>query len=235
MEAHELAEKFRNNTKTEESYQEIVKWCSENSSKLDLKDEDQQYLYEMSARYLMKIKIGNWNETDTNVIINSFAKAYANTCGIDDKLVVEVLELSEYRERFKDDSNAKHIRYSDGRSHVIYSSKVKEDLMSKEAIQFLRGLQTIFHEVVHAEQYNKLYKAEDESEFHYNGNLYKLALEVIMRKVYPKFYDENYFYLLGEYQAEYIGLAQAMNMMNVYYKKDFFPIQDTEKLKEMLR
>ena len=78
MEAHELAEKFRNNTKTEASYQEIVEWCGKNASKLDLLNKDQQYLFEMSTRYLMKIKIGHWNETDANLIINYFAKTFAN-------------------------------------------------------------------------------------------------------------------------------------------------------------
>ena len=47
MEAHELAEKFRNNTKTEESYQNIVKWCAENSKDLDLTDENQYYRKEI--------------------------------------------------------------------------------------------------------------------------------------------------------------------------------------------
>ena len=40
MEAHELAEKFRNAKQTEEGFEEIVAWCSENSEKLDLSDKD---------------------------------------------------------------------------------------------------------------------------------------------------------------------------------------------------
>lgn len=40
MESHELAEKFRNNAKTEASYQEIVEWCGKNASKLDLSNKD---------------------------------------------------------------------------------------------------------------------------------------------------------------------------------------------------
>ena len=73
----------KNNTKTEASYQEIVEWCSENASKLNLSNKEQQYLFEMSTRYLMKIKIGHWNEADANLIINYFAKTYANSQGIE--------------------------------------------------------------------------------------------------------------------------------------------------------
>ena len=32
MEAHELAEKLRNSTKTEQNFQDIVKWCGENDT-----------------------------------------------------------------------------------------------------------------------------------------------------------------------------------------------------------
>lgn len=102
MEAHELVEKFKNNTKTEASYQEIVEWCSENASKLDLSNKEQQYLFEMSTRYLMKIKIGHWNEADANLIINYFAKTYANSQGIETDTVVRILQDPEYREKFKD-------------------------------------------------------------------------------------------------------------------------------------
>ncbi len=235
MKAHELAEKFRNNTKTEASYQEIIKWCSENASKLDLKDKDQQYLYEMSTRYLMKVKIGHWNEQDANTIIHYFAKLYADIYGMADKVTVEVLDLPEYRERFKDNSEAKHIRYSTGRSDLVYSSEVVEYLKSNDMLKFMEGLQTIFHEPVHVVQYNRLYETQNHGEFHYNGDTYRTALEVITRKVDSNFYENNYFKLFMEYQAEYIGLAQAMNMMNTYYKKDLFPINDKEKIEEMLR
>ena len=79
MEAHELVEKFKNNAKTESSYQEVIKYCGENAEKLDLSNEDQQYLFEIATRYLMKIKIGHWNQTDAKLIINYFAKTYANS------------------------------------------------------------------------------------------------------------------------------------------------------------
>lgn len=55
----------------------------------------------------------------------------------------------------------------------------------------------------------------------YNGNSYKIALETIMKKVYPKFYRENYHNLIMEYQAEYVGLEQAIKMMQIYYNIKF--------------
>ena len=74
MEAHELAEKFRNSPKTEQNCQDVVKWCSENAKDLNLTDKDQQFLYEISTNYLMKYKIGKWNKEDANVVINYLAK-----------------------------------------------------------------------------------------------------------------------------------------------------------------
>ena len=47
MEAHELAEEFRNSPKTEQNCQDVVKWCSENAKDLDLTDKNQQFLYEI--------------------------------------------------------------------------------------------------------------------------------------------------------------------------------------------
>lgn len=235
MEAHELAEKFRNNTKTEASYQDVVKWCGENAKDLDLTDKDQQYLYEMATRYLMKIKIGHWDKNDANVIINYFAKVYTNNCGIDNDVVVKILDDPEYREKFNDNSNATCVSYGNGKSEVVYSSRVVDNLTSQDTLKFIRGLQTVFHEVVHSKQYSEIYRP-DNGDNQYNGNSYKIALETIMRKVHPKFYKENYTNLIMEYQAEYFGLEQAMKMMETYYKPNLFQGQDIEEfLNEMIK
>ena len=234
MEAHELAEKFRNNTKTEESYQNIVKWCAENSKDLDLTDENQYYLYEMATRYLMKIKIGHWDNDDANVIINYFAKSYIKSYGIDNDVVVKILENPEYNEKFKKNSDATCVNHGNGKSEVVYSSKVVEGLTSKDTLEFIRGLQTVFHEVVHSKQLSEVY-GHDNGNNQYNGNSYKFALETIMRKVHPKFYRENYANLIMEYQAEYFGLEQAMKMIETYYKPNLFQGQNIEELlNEML-
>lgn len=56
-----------------------------------------------------------------------------------------------------------------------------------------------------------------------------------MRIVHPKFYEENYHNLIMEYQAEYIGLEQAIKMMQTYYKPELFKGQDIDEfLNEML-
>lgn len=234
MEAHELVEKFRNNTKTEASYQEIVEWCSENASKLDLSDKEQLYLFEMSTRYLMKIKIGHWNGADANLIINYFAKTYANSQGIETNMIVKILQDSEYREKFEDNSNAKCISHGNGKSEVVYSSRVVDNLTSSDTLRFISGLQTVFHEIEHARQYSKIYST-DKDNMQYDGNSYKIALEAIMRKVHPKFYEENYHNLIMEYQAEYVGLEQAIKMMQTYYKADFFKGYDIDEfVNEML-
>ena len=145
MEAHELVEKFKNNTKMESSYQEVVKYCGENAERLDLSDKDQQYLFEIATRYLMKIKIGHWNQADAKLIINYFAKTYANSQGIEEDMVVRILQDSEYREKFKDNSNATCRSYGDGKSEVVYSSRVVDNLTSQDTLRFIRGLQTVFH------------------------------------------------------------------------------------------
>ena len=236
MEAHELAEKFRNNTKTEASYQEIVEWCGKNASSLDLSNQDQQYLYEMSTRYLMKIKIGQWNEADANLIINYLARTLANDYGIEKDLVITVLQDPEYREKFKDNSNAMCSRRDDGKSEVVYSSRVVDNLRSKDTLRFIRGLQTVFHEVVHAKQYNELYAPENDGEqLKYDGNTYKMALEAMTRNYYPKFYKENYMNMNREYEAEYLGLQKAMEVLQRYYKQELFKDLGKEEFDEILK
>ncbi len=234
MEAHELVEKFKNNAKTESSYQEVIKYCGENAEKLDLSNEDQQYLFEIATRYLMKIKIGHWNQTDAKLIINYFAKTYANSQGIEADMVVRILQDSEYRKEFKDNSNAICRSHGDGKSEVVYSSRVVDNLTSSDTLRFIRGLQTVFHEVEHSRQYSEIYSTNKDN-MQYDGNSYKIALETIMRKVYPKFYKENYLNLIMEYQAEYVGLEQAMKMMQTYYNPDLGKGQDIDEfLNEML-
>lgn len=228
MEAHELVEKFKNNTKTEASYQEVVKYCGENAERLDLSNKDQQYLFEMATRYLMKIKIGHWNQTDASVIINYCAKTCANNYGLDGDVIIKILDTPEYREKFRDNSNATCISHGDGKSEVVYSSRVVDYLTSQDTLKFIRGLQTVFHEVVHSKQYSEIYST-DKDDIKYDGNSYKIALETIMRIVHPKFYKENYPNLIMEYQAEYFGLEQAMKMMKTYYKPDLFKGQDMDE------
>ena len=233
MDAHELAEKLRNTQpKTVEVFEEVVKWCSDNADNLNIGDSDQKYLYTMATKYLMQIKIGRWNDDDAKIIIEFFAKSYAREYGIEEKITIEILQLPEYQERFKDSSNAKCINMGDGYSCVVYSGNVVDNLKSNDTIRVIRGLQTVFHEVVHSRQYNDLYAKAKESD--YDGDMYKMALETIVHRVSPQFYQKNYTSQVREYQAEYLGLEEALTMLRLYYKPDIMQDFTEEEKKEFL-
>lgn len=220
MEAHELAEKFRNNTKTEAGYLEVVKWCGENSKNLDLKDKEQQYLYEMATGYLMKYKIGKWNKEDATVVINYLAKKSAWKLGIDENVTVKILEDAEYKETHGDSSEAVCVNNGDDTFSISYSPTVLKNLLSNNYDQFLRGMQTIFHEVVHAQQNSVIQRADIQGvNVPKTKTIYIMALETIARKYDPKFYKENYSHLLKENHAEKIGLREAMETMQRYNPK----------------
>ncbi len=233
MDAHELAEKFRNNTKTEASYQDIVKWCGENAKDLDLTDNNQHYLYEMATRYLMKYKIGKWNKDDANVVINYLAKKSAWKLGIDENIAVKILEESDYKETHGS-SNAVCVNNGDDTFSISYSPKVVENLLSNNYDQFLRGMQTIFHEVVHAQQNSVIQRANIKGvDIPKTKTIYIMALETIARKYDPKFYNENYSHLLKENHAEKIGLRDAMATMERYNPK-LYQAYNQEVIKQRL-
>lgn len=217
MEAHELAEKFRNSPKTEQNCQDVVKWCSENAKDLDLTDKNQQFLYEISTNYLMKYKIGKWNKEDANVVINYLAKKSAQELGIDENVTIKILEESEYKGTYGDDSSAMCINNGDNTFDISYSPTIVKNLLSNNCDQFLRGMQTIFHEVVHAKQ-NSVIQRKDISgvEIPKNKTMYIMALETIARKYDSKFYKENYSHLIKENHAEKIGLRDAMETIKKY-------------------
>ena len=217
MEAHELAEKFKNSPKTEQNCQDVVKWCGENAKDLDLTDKDQQFLYEISTNYLMKYKIGKWNKEDANVVINYLAKKSAQKLGIDENVTIKILEESEYKGTYGDDSSAMCINNGDNTFDISYSPTIVKNLLSNNSDQFLRGMQTIFHEVVHAQQ-NSVIQRKDISgvEIPKNKTMYIMALETIARKYDSKFYKENYSHLIKENHAEKIGLRDAMETIKKY-------------------
>ena len=217
MEAHELAEKFRNSPKTERNCQDVVKWCNENAKDLNLTDKDQQFLYEISTNYLMKYKIGKWNKEDANVVINYLAKKSAQELGIDENVTIKILEESEYKGTYGDDSSAMCINNGDNTFDISYSPTTVKNLLSNNSDQFLRGMQTIFHEFVHAQQ-NSVIQRKDISgvEIPKNKTMYIMALETIARKYDSKFYKENYSHLIKENHAEKIGLRDAMETIKKY-------------------
>ena len=219
MEAHELAEKFRNTKRSRESFEEIVAWCNENADKLDLSDKDQQYLYEMSTKYILSNnKLGKMNREDANVLIHYLSKKFAKVLGIDETVSIKVLG----------EENANCLETSDGISQIEYSSKVVENLMSNNTETLLRGLQTIFHEVVHAKQ-NKVISQSLETA-NPTKNTWIMALEKVARKANSKFYNANYTHLFRENQAEKLGLQEALRSIQ-YYNPQLYQQYDPELMK----
>ena len=235
MEENELIKNFKENP-TIESLKKIVNWCSENVNKMDLTNKIDKILFEESVRHIMKHKKGNWSKNEAKMAINFFAKTYAIKNGIENDVTINILENDEYYEKFKDSSRAVCVSKGNGTSEVYYSSKVVDNLMSEDDVYFIRGLQTVFHEVVHSKQYSEVYKKTDGQErFQFDGKVYKLAVESITKQIVPKFYKENYINLLTEYEAEYYGLEQTMEMIRLYSNPNLFKNVDKEEfLKEMI-
>lgn len=219
--AHEMVQSFKTNPLAESQYQEIVKWCSENCDKLDLNDEDQHYLYELSTIYLMKYKIGKWEKSDAKLIINFLAKKAAWKVGIYENVTVKILEQEEYKRTYGE-SSAVCVNNGDGTSNIVYSSIVMDDLLSDNYDRFLKGMQTIFHEVLHAQQNIVIQRVNINGvEVPRTKIIYIMALETIARKFNPKFYSSNYSHLIKENHAEKFGLKEAMETMQKYNPKLF--------------
>ncbi len=235
MDAHELAEKVRNSTKTRELYEEVVEWCSENKDKLDMSNKDYRFLFDIGTRYLLKIKIGNWNKEEASVAVHYLAKKAAKQIGIDENVTVKILEETEYREIHGDDSRAICINNGDDTFNISYSPKVVENLLSKDSKQFLRGLQTTFHEVVHAMQNSLIQRADIKvNSLPKSKIIYLMALETIARKQSSKFYDDNYAHLLKENNAEKLGLRMAMETIKGYCRPNIYALYDQKDIAKRL-
>lgn len=234
MEAHELAEKFRNAKQTREGFEEIVAWCNENAGSLDLTNRDHQYLYEMATRYLMKIKIGHWNKDDANVVINYLAKREAWKLGIDENITVSILEEADYKEKHGGSSIAACVNNGDDTFNVSYSPAVVNALLSNNYDRFLRGMQNIFHEVVHAQQNSGIQRTNIKGvEIPQTKTIYIMALETIARKYNPEFYKENYSHLIKENHAEKFGLIYAMETIRKY-NPSFYQAYNQEKVAQKI-
>ena len=205
MEAHELAEKFRNTKQSKESFEEIIAWCSENADRMNLSDPDQDFLYRMSTKYIMSSqKVSHLDKKDATVLIHYLSKTFAKRLGIDEQITVKILE----------DGKANCLETSEGISEIEYTSEVIDNLTSNNTEKLLRGLQTIFHEVVHAKQ-NKVISQSLETSSP-TKNTWVMALEKVARKANSKFYNANYTHLFRENQAEKLGLQEALRSIRQY-------------------
>ena len=237
MDANELSKKIKNTQpKTVEMLEEVTKWCSDNVNSLNIGDEDQYYLYMLASKYLIQIKIGRWNDNDVTVVINTLAKISASEMNIDQEVNVKILSDEEYQSWIKN-SNSKAVCIDNGDDTytVVYSPKVVEKIKSNNPDDFINGLQSVFHEVVHAQQGSVIHKAEINGQtIEWSGNTYRAALETIVRQINPDFYDNNYDSLFKENQAHFIGLEKALAYIKILNPK-LYELYDAKEMEDRLQ
>jgi len=234
MNPNELVEIIKNKQQTKDTYENAIKWCSENIKTLDMTNKDHVLLYEASMHYLMKHKLAKWDKEDACLATSYLAKKFAHSIGIDGNVGIEILEKEEYEKEYGETSNAMCENNGDGTFSIIYSDKVTDRLLSDNADDFLNGFQTVFHEVVHTMQNSMIQRKEIEGEaIPYTKSMYIMALETISRKVDSEFYKKNYAKLLKENHAEKIGLKQAMATIQKYNPVLFEKYNQEEIAKRM--
>lgn len=231
MNVQELIEKIKSD---QASYEELLKWCSENKDTMNLKDYNEFCLYNTLINQLFKFKIGEMNREETSIFIKFFATKLACELKIDDKVSVEVLDEEKYKERFK--SSVKDIglgicvHNQDGTHTVAYNvSEIEKNINGGRNVKLVKGLQTIFHEIRHA--YQNFAISQDGV---YNKSLYIMAMESVIKANNYKFYKKNYDNLLIENDAEKAGLELALSTIKERNPKlyTFSQAGIEEKMKE---
>lgn len=216
MEACELVKELKKTVMKEQSYIDVVEWCKKNYDNMDIKDKNQHILFELATRYLMNNKIGKWTKEDALVIVNYLPRKLARNLGIYEDVTVKVLEESNYDQVSKN-SDAVCIHNDDGSCNLVYSNRIINQLLSNDYGSFLRGMQSMFHEVFHALQYGAMTKQELHGvKVPKSEKIYLMALETIARKLNEKFYKDNYGKLIKENHAEKQGLIKAMDEIKNY-------------------
>ncbi|MCR5146769.1 MAG: hypothetical protein K6B70_05450 [Clostridia bacterium] len=217
MDAHEFADDVKKGELAKETFEKIIKWCEENTSTLEPNDKDQTWLYEMATNYLMKYKIGKWNKDEAAMLITYLAKKSAREFGISENVDVKIFEREEYEKIYGKSSMGICTNNGDNTFNISYSPIVVDNLLSNDYDQFLRGMQTVFHEVTHAVQNSVIQRKEIQGiDTPKTKNSYIMALETIARKFNPDFYKKYYAHLIKENHAEKTGLKLAMETMQKY-------------------
>lgn len=213
----------------------IVKYCKENINSMDINDETDYYLCKVSTLYLMKMKIGHFDKDEARCLTVYFAKLglkmYSVAHGIEAKVNIDILPAEEYKKLRGEKSNAACILHNDNSYTLIYSEeKVCQRLMTNDPDEFLRAMQTICHEVAHVYQEIRVQRDYRDVNAIQAKRGYLMALEDITRKVYPKFYTENYAKLFKENDAEEMGLSMALDVLKMY-NKGVYELFDKEEIK----
>ncbi len=220
MSIETMVKKITENPKEyHEIFQEVMDWCSNNWNHFDMTDKNQLFLYELVIRELMMYKMGKWDRKDAVFMINFLARKALKLFELQDKVTVSVLEDIEFKKKnlLDIDSDAITIRNADGTFEIDYSENIIKQFLDGTSISFLRGLQTIGHEVMHAKVDTLIYRKTIKGEtIPWTKEQYIIALEKLTKKVDHKFYAKNYDYLLGENWAERGGLIFAMEFLKEY-------------------
>lgn len=229
----ELKQNFIN--KQPGALRDIIAYCKENISTMDINDETDYFLNRASTLYLMKNKIGHFNKEEAKYLTQYFAKLgskiYADAYGIEGEINIEVLPSQEYEEKQKGQKSiAVCIPHKDNSYTLRYNEeKVCQKLMTNDPDEFLRGMQTIIHEVVHVYQNIRVQQDYRDVNAGQAKRGYLMALEKITRQVIPKFYNENYDKLLTENDAEEWGLQIGLEILGIY-NKDVYNLFNQEKM-----
>lgn len=231
MNVQELIEKIKSN---QASYDELLKWCSENKDTMNLKDYNEFRLYNALINELFQFRIGKMNREETSIFIKFFATKLACELKIDDKVSIEVLDKEKYKEQFKgnikDTAQGICVHNEDGTHTVTYNvSEIEKNINGGTNIKLLAGLQTVFHEIRHA--FQNVAISQDGI---YNKSLYIMAMESVIKANNSKFYEENYDNLLLENDADKAGLQLALSTIKEKNPKlyTFSQAGIEEKMKE---
>lgn len=221
--AHEIAEKIRDNANDETSYiEDVIKWCDENAERLNLSNSDQSFLCEKATKYLMENKVKRrWSEEEAKFIVHFLSKKTVDALKLDKNVNIEVIDEKQYVERYGESRIVGGECTSTIGSDLFdikYTPHVINDLMSNDKESFLRGLQTIYHELQHVNQNKSIVNEmrEDGSIIPKNKTRYLSALETIVARADRNFYKEHYKYLLKENDANKNGLVSAIKALQQY-------------------
>ena len=221
---------FSNNP-TEENCLKCLQYCYGKS--VDFKDNDLVEIFDISVRYLMKFKLGHLTEEDSKVLITYFSSKTINKFGLNGYVKINILTDNQYTEKFGNSGDAICICVDDI-NEIFYSSKIIKQLTSNNISTFLRGMQSIFHEVIHSVQNNVIQsKGKLNSLIEPKLSAYIMTIETIIRRVDANFYKSNYSNLYKENHAEQIGLKEAIDAIKDYNFK-LYEMYDMEKISKMI-
>lgn len=201
-----------------ENIKKVVEYCKENIQSMDFNDETDFYLCHATNLYLFKNKVGKFDKEEAEFLTISLAKLGSKMFKVKEKTDIDIMKEKEFSELNGDGGRAANALKSDNTHSIIYSEKVCDELMSDDPAIFLGSLQTIFHEVVHSFQAEKMQRDYNKLNAVQVKNQYIMGMEKIVRKVNPEFYEKNYAFLLGENDAEKNGLICAMQILGIYNK-----------------